>query len=93
MFDLSSSAQPGNTVQIYWDLYSYCAPLRAIEQTRDLVLVHFGFGRVASLEFSPAFQSREESVKRLRRVATLEFIRRYATGSRSALEPNVQTLG
>jgi hypothetical protein len=24
----------------------------------DRVLVHFGFGRVASLEFSPAFQSR-----------------------------------
>ena len=37
-----------------------------------LVLVHFGFGRVASLEFSRAFQSREESLKRLRRIATLE---------------------
>src|SRR5678815_4631175 len=37
-----------------------------------MVLVHYVFGRAASLEFSPAFQSREESVKRLRRVATLE---------------------
>ena len=57
---------------------------RPVKKARDTG--SFGFGRVASPEFSPAFESREESVKRVRRVATLE---RFGSSVATRREPEM----